>query len=348
MEEKDISFTTAMTLEQSRVSIIPKRYVLPPSQRPNPNLPVSAILPIIDLSLLHSQSLRAQTIKEIQIACKEFGFFQVINHGIHQSVMNDALETASKFFNLPHEENMHLFSGDVHKPVRYGTSLNHTVDEVYCWRDFIKHYSHPISDYIHMWPSNPTCYREKMGKYSKAIQELQKQLMGIIFESLGLNPNFLQEEIEKGQQTLAVNCYPACPEPGQTLGIPPHSDFASVTILLQTRSGLEIKDHNNNWVPVPCVDGALIVQIGDQLEVLSNGQYKSVIHRATVNAQEKRFSIASLHSFGLETKAGPVAELVNEEHPRAYKELSFREFLDFISCNDVATGRFLDTLKMKS
>ncbi|KAI4356622.1 hypothetical protein L6164_000631 [Bauhinia variegata] len=345
-EEAATSFTSAMTLEQSRVSTIPQRYVFPPSQRPESNLPVAATLPVIDLSLLHDQSLRDQTFREIQIACKEFGFFQVVNHGIDQSVMNDALETASKFFDLPNEEKMRLFSGDVHKPVRYGTSLNHTRDEVYCWRDFIKHYSHPISDWIQMWPANPTCYRKKMGKHSMAIQGLQKQLLRVIFESLGLNPEFLREEIEEGQQTLAVNCYPACPEPGLTLGIPPHSDFGSITILLQNSAGLEIKDHNNSWVPVPYVEGALIVQLGDQMEVLSNGKYKSVVHRATVNAEDKRLSIASLHGFGLETKVGPAPELVNENHPKAYKEFSFREFLDFISRNDFAKGRFLDTLKM--
>lgn len=73
--------------------------------------------------------------------------------------MSEALEVAAEFFNLTTDEKMHLFSDDVHKPVRYGTSLNQAKDEVYCWRDFIKHYSHPISNWIHMWPSNPSTYR---------------------------------------------------------------------------------------------------------------------------------------------------------------------------------------------
>lgn len=73
--------------------------------------------------------------------------------------MKDALQVATEFFNLPNDEKMRLFSDDVHKPVRYGTSLNQAKDEVFCWRDFIKHYSHPIADWIHMWPSNPSTYR---------------------------------------------------------------------------------------------------------------------------------------------------------------------------------------------
>ena len=99
-----------------------------------------------------------------------------------------------------------------------------------------------------------------MGNYSKAVQILQKELMEVVLESLGLNPNHLQDEVENGSQVLMVNYYPACPEPEVALGLPPHSDFGSITILLQSCSpGLEFMDHNKKWVSVPAVEGALIV-----------------------------------------------------------------------------------------
>lgn len=190
--------------------------------------------------------------------------------------------------------------------------------------------------------------REKMGIYAKAVQVLQKQLMEIVLKSLGLNPNYLQDEVESGSQVLAVNCYPACPEPELALGMPPHSDFGSLTILLQTCPGLQVMDHKNKWLSVPVVEDSLIVQFGDQMEVMSNGQYKSVIHRVTVNSEKKRFSIASLHSLGLEKKMGPAEKLVDKEHPASYDEFSFKDFLDYISNNDIMTGRrFIDTLKRK-
>ncbi|XP_060672905.1 flavanone 3-dioxygenase 3-like [Ziziphus jujuba] len=339
--------TSAMTLSQLGDSHVPQRYVLPPSQRPNPTPKYcpSTNLPIIDLSSLQHPSLRSNVIHEIRMACKELGFFQVINHGVPQSVINHALEAATEFFNLPIDEKMLLFSDDIHEPVRYGTSLNHVVDQVYFWRDFLKHYSHPISDWIHLWPSNPPTYKEKMANYTKAIHVLQKQLMGLVFESLGLNPNYLEEEVENGSEVLAVNCYPACPQPELTLGIPPHSDYGALTILLQSCPGLQVMDSHNNWVSVPAIQGALIVQLGDQMEVISNGQYKGVVHRATVNMEKRRFSIASLHSLALSKKIGPAPQLVDEQHPKAYKEFSFKDFLDFISRNDIMEGRFLDTVK---
>lgn len=73
------SFTSVMSLEQQGVSFIPQRYVLPPSQRPSVNVPISTgDLPIIDLSTLKESSLRSQTINQIRSACKDNGFFQVI------------------------------------------------------------------------------------------------------------------------------------------------------------------------------------------------------------------------------------------------------------------------------
>ena len=184
-----------------------------------------------------------------------------------------------------------------------------------------------------------------MGNYAKAVQMLQKQLMEVVLESLGLNPTYIQDEVEKGSQVLVANCYPACPEPEVTLGMPPHSDYGSITILLQSSLGLQVMDHNKNWLSVPVVEGSLIVQLGDQIEVMSNGQYKSVIHRATVNSEKKRFSIACLHSLALNKKMGPAEKLVDKEHPASYKEFSFKDFLEYISNNDIMGERFIDTLK---
>jgi len=70
----------------------------------------------------------------------------VINHGITPSVMRDALDAAMEFFNLSIVEKMLHASNNVHEPVRYGTSLNLVRDEFHFWRDFMKHYSHPLSN----------------------------------------------------------------------------------------------------------------------------------------------------------------------------------------------------------
>lgn len=184
-----------------------------------------------------------------------------------------------------------------------------------------------------------------MGSYAKAANILQKKLMEIVLESLGLNAYYLHDDIEKGSQVMAVNCYPSCPKPDLALGMPSHTDYGTLTILSQSHQGLEIMDHDKNWHSVPFVQGTLIVQLGDQLEVMSNGRYKSNPHRVILNDQKKRLSIASLHSMPIDKKVGPAPELVDEQHPAAYKEGSFGGFLDYISVKSLTEGTYIDMLK---
>ncbi|CAN4111873.1 unnamed protein product [Withania somnifera] len=339
------SFTSAMALTEEELTYVPKCYVLPPSLRSDIT-PCNTCLPIVDLSYLQHPLLRPRIIQEIHLACKEFGFFQVINHGIPLSVMDDAIYAASEFFHLPTQDKRHLLSSNVHDPVRYGTSLNHVKDKVFFWRDFLKHYANPTSTWIDLWPSNPTCYKKNMVNYTMAAQKLQEELMEVIFETLGLNHNYLHEDIAEGSQVMVANYYPACPEPDLTLGLPPHTDYGMLTIILQNHQGLQIMDRKEKWHSVPFIEGALVVLLGDHMEVLTNGIYKSVVHRATVNSERRRISIVSLHSLALGKKIRPASALVNEQNILSYKEGSLSDFLDFISAENIVEAKYIDKLKI--
>ena len=81
---------------------------------------------------------------------------QVINHGISQSVMDGAIEAASEFFKLPSEMKEEFASDDLRQPVRYDTSSK---DGISMSRAFLKHYAHPLSDWMQYWPEKPSIYR---------------------------------------------------------------------------------------------------------------------------------------------------------------------------------------------
>ncbi|KAK6925745.1 Isopenicillin N synthase-like, Fe(2+) 2OG dioxygenase domain [Dillenia turbinata] len=315
--------------------------------------PAALDVPIIDLSRLNGDdpSRRAIVINDIRNACRRFGFFQIVNHRIPQEILDAVLSSAFKLFELSTEEKMKFSSNDVHKPVRYGTTLmlKDGVDRIPFWRSFFKHYSYPLNDWIQMWPTNPPDYRENMGKYVFEVRKLALELMGAITESLGLGKNYMRNKMEDGMHVIAINWYPSFPQPCQMLGLPEHSDYSCLTILLQSARGLEIFDAEDKiWKIVPEVQGALQVNVGDHLEVLSNGIYKSVNHRATLNAEKPRISIASLHSLGMDEKMKTAKELVNEDHPERYKESSFNDFLNYLSKNDIAEGKlsFINALRI--
>jgi isopenicillin N synthase-like dioxygenase len=97
-----------------------------------------------------------------------------------------------------------------------------------------------------------------------------RELMEAALEAMGITGGGVLEELDAGTQMMMVNCFPACPEPELTLGMPPHSDYGFLTLLLQDQvNGLEVSD-GEDWLLVDPLPGALVVNVGDHLEVCAN------------------------------------------------------------------------------
>lgn len=179
-------------------------------------------------------------------------------------------------------------------------------------------------------------------------------LMDAILESLGLVENDIREDqskdlkngLEDGSQLMVVNCYPSCPEPDLTLGMPPHSDYGFLTLLLQDEvKGLQIQ-HEGKWVSVEPLPNSFVVNVGDHLEIFSNGRYKSVLHRVLVNSCKYRISIASLHSLPFTSIVRPSPKLINQENPSRYKDTDFDSFLKYITSCEAKSKNFLESRKI--
>ncbi|KAF3445958.1 hypothetical protein FNV43_RR11135 [Rhamnella rubrinervis] len=116
-------------------------------------------------------------------------------------------------------------------------------------------------------------------------------------KSLGLEETYIENimDMKSGaHQLLVINMYPPCPQPDVAMGLPPHSDHGLLTLLTQNElSGLQVI-HNGNWVSVNPFP-TLFVITGDHMEILTNGKYKSVVHRALVNDKATRISVGTAH-----------------------------------------------------
>lgn len=110
--------------------------------------------------------------------------------------------------------------------------------------------------------------REALDQYSWELAKLSKGLLKLMAENLGINPQQLLNLFENGRQAFRMNYYPPCVQASKVIGVAPHSDPAGLTLLFQVNEveGLQIKK-NGKWIPIRPLPGAMIVNIGDALEV---------------------------------------------------------------------------------
>lgn len=347
-------------LSETGLNRLPKKYIWPVSDRPNVNdgklkeLKKNLKLPIIDFAELQGSN-RPQILESLANACEQYGFFQLVNHGIPGDVISNMVDAGTRFFELPMEERAKYMSSDMRSPVRYGTSFNQKLDSVFCWRDFLKLMCHPLPEVLPHWPSSPVELRRSAATYAKETKHLFLMLMEAILESLGLSGNGknkteeddILKHFQGGSQLMVVNCYPPCPEPNLTLGMPPHSDYGFLTLLLQDEvEGLQIQ-FQEKWVTVEPIANSFVVNVGDHLEIFSNGKYKSVLHRVSVNSTRPRMSVASLHTLPSDNLVRPSLKLIGEANPRRYKDTDFNSFLDYVTSCESKGKSFLETRKME-
>ncbi|XP_057836530.2 protein DMR6-LIKE OXYGENASE 1 [Cryptomeria japonica] len=323
------------------------KYVFPPGERPDMSqVCTSYAVPVIDLKDLDGPH-RVKVINDIRRACEEDGFFQIMNHGVPETVMKSMMDIAKEFFEMPVEDRVSLYSEDPKQAVRVSTSFNVTKDKFFDWRDYLRHPCHPQEEFINSWPQKPALYREVAGKYAKEIRALVLRLLAAISEALGQDSDYLNEIFGKHTQVLHINYYPACPNPDLTFGVAPHSDPRGITVLMQgDLSGLQVlKD--GKWVAVEPIPNAFVVNLADQLQVISNGRFKSAEHRAVTNTSTARISIPTFYGPSFDAFIAPAASMVIEEHPALYRGYKFEEYMAAFWSQGLKGKSILDRFKIQ-
>ncbi|KAK1613979.1 hypothetical protein QYE76_019496 [Lolium multiflorum] len=318
---------------------VPERYIFPPEKRAAMELdgvdgPDDGVtLPVVDLhraALSGDEGLRQRVAAEIVRAGKEFGFFQVVNHGVDKDLVRGFRDAAAEFFTMPAEKKLPYCSNDQSKPFRLATSTTYDRGETRYWLDYLKLQCHPVSDeLVQLWPNEPTSFRPRLTEFSEAVHELAQTLMRLIAEGLGLSAGFFAGDFSGGETQMNVNYYPPCPDPRLTLGLLPHCDRHLLTVLSQGDvAGLQAR-HNGRWLLVRPVPGAFVINFGHQMEIITNGALASVEHRAVTNSAVTRMSVATLIMPKMECRIGPAPEMVDEATNRAkFREFVFSEFME--------------------
>ncbi|KAH6811513.1 hypothetical protein C2S51_025275 [Perilla frutescens var. frutescens] len=288
-------------------------------------------LPTIDFRGLQTGDVegRREVVENICKAAHEWGFFRIVNHPIPLDTMDAMLAAVRRFHELPDEEKAPFYTVDRKRRVKFNSNIPTRENDAACWRDILSCVFH--DDQLDPEEIPSTC-REQVQEYVKYMIELREIIAELLSEALGLHSDHLSSIECMKSQALACLYYPKCPEPQKTLGTSKHSDTTFLTLLMQDSiGGLQIL-HDDQWVDVPPVHGALIANVGDLMQIISNDKFISVQHRVLAQPVGPRISVASFFTPSMKAAGkpfAPIEELISDENPAIYKEFMFGEYCEF-------------------
>ncbi|KAJ0989975.1 hypothetical protein J5N97_008331 [Dioscorea zingiberensis] len=325
---------------------IPEKYIRPEL---NDSLVLNAAdrqgdIPVIDLSKLHHLQHSEDEMLKLSLACEDWGFFQIINHGVPDEVIEKMKVVVGEFFRLPLEEKK-AYEQPPGSVEGYGQAFVVSEDQKLDWGDMYFLSTNPAHGRnLKLWPTNPPTFKEALEQYSLEMRKVTHVLLDSIEKSLKID-EFIGL-FEDCLQSVRMNYYPPCPQASKVLGLSPHSDTVGLTILLQVSEvqGLQIKK-NSVWLPVKPLPGAFIVNIGDIIEIMSNGKYKSIEHRAIVNTERERMSIATFHSPRFDAQVGPLPKTLERSEPH-YKTISLHDYMKLLFSCKLEGKNILEHMKL--
>ncbi|CDP17396.1 unnamed protein product [Coffea canephora] len=321
-------------LVDSGIQKVPDRYVQPSFERIG-KLVVGSYenSSPIDLSKLDGPD-HDQVVEAIVRASETLGFFQVVNHGVPVDLLDSLKDAAHQFFAQPPESKAVFLKGISPSPlVKYGTSFAPDKEKALEWKDYVSMVYTNDSEALEHWPKD--C-KEMALDYMKSSIKMVRRLLEILFGYLGVEVDDSRVESLLGLKMVNMNFYPACPNPELTVGVGRHSDMGTFTVLLQDGiGGLHVKVENDtvegqkeDWLEIPPCPGALVINVGDALQILSNGRYKSAEHRVRTTNKQSRVSIPIFTVPRPTEKIGPLPQLVERDGVAHYKEVIFEDYMN--------------------
>ncbi|KAF9621894.1 hypothetical protein IFM89_028482 [Coptis chinensis] len=343
VKEFDDSKIGVKGLVDSGITSIPRIFIHPPENLPKPNPTTNSNshqIPTIDLS-----EPRSVTVDQIRQASRTFGFFQITNHGIPLNVIHRMIDSVKEFNQQPTEIKSRHYSREMGRGVVFSTNFDLYQSKAASWRDTLQVKLGPApikSDLL------PEMCKVEIIEWDREVKRVGETLMEILSVGLGLDEKRLKQMSFLESRTMAAHYYPYCPQPDQTVGLLPHRDPGVITILLQDQiGGLQVK-HGEDWINVKSIDGALVINISDILQMVSNGEYRSVEHRVLANPNEQpRISVGVFFNPGnREELYGPLPELVSDEKPALYRQFTLTEYLGKLFSRGLDGKPFIDQFKL--
>jgi len=286
--------------------------------------------PVIDIADLGRDATR----HAIDAACRNWGFFQVTNHGIDTNLIARLRREMRAFFAQSEVAKRAILRTADNPWGYFDRELTRRT------RDWKQIYDYGPADGAQLrpqWPAALPAFQPAIEGFYRACNELSLNLLGAIVENLGMPAGYLDALFRPVHTSfLRLNYYPRCPKPARPqdaslaadghLGVNHHTDAGAVTLLLQDEQpGLEVL-HDGAWRLIEPRDDALVVNIGDIVQVWSNDRYHAALHRGLASAVNDRYSAPFFFNPSYAAVYAPLPSTVGPDRPPRYRPIVWGEF----------------------
>ncbi|MBO9602736.1 MAG: isopenicillin N synthase family oxygenase [Novosphingobium sp.] len=289
------------------------------------------VLPLVDISRLASddREQRMSVARDLDRACVEAGFLYIKGSQFDGALFRRLIERAKLYFAQDDQTKMKSYIGlsenhSGYVPVgeeQFGVGtydLKEAFDVNYDCR--LPEARRPLVG-PNLWPDMPG-FREDVLAYYDHVKGIGHQLFRAFALALGLEEAHFDAHLRHPPSQLRLIHYPFDARAEDRPGIGAHTDYECFTLLFATAAGLQVVDKHGEWVDVPLIDGTMIMNISDMMEIMSNGRYVATKHRVK-KVPEERFSFPLFFSCDYDHVIAPQ---VRGEAPR-YQPLKGGEHL---------------------
>ncbi|RLN13681.1 protein SRG1-like [Panicum miliaceum] len=258
---------------------------------------------------------------------------------------------------LEKQKYSNLVNGKEFRFEGYGNDVVLSEDQILDWCDRLYLIAESESRVVgSLWPARPPAFGAVLREYTVRCRRIADVVLASLARLLGLREGRFVGMMNEGvaMTHARFNYYPCCPRPDLVLGLKPHSDASVITVVLidDAVGGLQVQKPNDGgggvWYDVPVVPNALLVNVGDAIEIMSNGFFTSPVHRAVANAERDRVSLAMFYSLDPEKEIEPLPELVDEKRPRKYGKTTTKDYLAVLFERFAGGARAMDTVKIST
>ena len=304
-----------------------------------------ASVPIIELAGAIGEPNDA-VIQEVASAAEQFGFFQVVDHGIAPDHLGNVWQATRSFFASPIEEKRRLLRTKVNSRGYYDRELTKNARDLKEVLD-IAHVpfpdlddDHPSNfhavDGVNQWP-DLSGFRDAIGAHLRACEGLAHFLLAAFCRGLGEHADHLRSAFGTDHTSfLRLNHYPlvdpldsAEAQEVTALGdmaLHHHSDAGALTLLIQDDVGGLQVGHDGTWIDVEPIDSAIVVNTGDMMQVWSNDRYQAALHRVAPMVGRERYSLPYFFNPSYSTNYSPLAGSIQPGDRPHYRAINWGDF----------------------